>query len=167
MIFNAYTAAAALAITFIVFAWLVVWSRRDLWWLRGTGVIAALVGSLVSAACMVTFLGYSTLFIVGYTVPRDQLIDVLGYKLDQGVAIYVMLDVKPEPKMYRLPWSDEKAQKLQESSDDEDSNGLQISTFDKETGGTESVTGDGVPVEGGQLVDRPTPRSVLPAKDGS
>jgi hypothetical protein len=38
---------------------------------------------------------------------------ILGVKLEQDVAIYVMLDVDGEPRLFKLPWSNEAGSKLQ------------------------------------------------------
>lgn len=42
---------------------------------------------------------------------------VLGARIDKDVTIYVLLDAQPEPRYYRLPYTDQAANALQKAMD--------------------------------------------------
>ncbi|MGR9056103.1 hypothetical protein ACU8NH_09355 [Rhizobium leguminosarum] len=61
---------------------------------------------------------------------------VLGARIDVNVAIWVLLDADPAPKYYRLPYSAQQANELQNALDTAEANGTGVGlTTDGEAAG--------------------------------
>jgi hypothetical protein len=73
---------------------------------------------------------------------------VLGARIDVNEAIYVLLDADPAPKYYRLPYSAQQANELQNALDTAEANGTGVGlTTDGEAAGfaEEGQSGEEVP----------------------
>jgi hypothetical protein len=61
---------------------------------------------------------------------------VLGARIDVDEAIFVLLDGQPEPRLYKLPYSAQKAGELQNSLDTAEANGTGVGlTMDGDAAG--------------------------------
>ncbi len=88
-----------------------IWSRFPTR-ARPLSVVAFLASLPVSWAILAGSAGWSaTPYPYLSPLPHDAAL--LGFSFQQDVAIYVMLDVDGEPRLYRLPWSNEKASQIQ------------------------------------------------------
>ena len=93
-------------------ATLAIWAR-GLTRARTLAVLAFLLSVPVSGMALVLTLGYPLPYYPGLTISAGDHI-VLGAKLEEGVAIYLLFD-GPIPRYYRLPWSTDTAQAVQDA----------------------------------------------------
>lgn len=90
---------------------LAIWSRFPTR-ARMLSVLAFLATMPVMGAILVLNAGWAVSPIRYLSeLPADG--EILGLKLEQDVAIYLMLDVDGEPRVFKLPWSNLQASKLQ------------------------------------------------------
>lgn len=104
-----------------------IWSRRGTK-ARGLAVAAFLVCSPLAGGALATSLGWPIPYVPGVTI-SDGEHDVLGFKLVEGVAIYVLFDGET-PRYYRMPWSQQSAQQLQAAAEGEDGIKAKVPPFD-------------------------------------
>lgn len=99
------TTAITLWAAFVLATGIIAWfgTRRQ--------ALAFLVVSIATAAIPMVTLGQPS-----WTLPSGKH-NVLGARVDKDVAIYVLLDAKPEPRYYRLPYTDQAANQLQQAMD--------------------------------------------------
>ena len=90
---------------------LAIWSRYPTR-ARGLSVIALLATAPLTGAILAANSGWSV-SPYPYLSELPAETQILGVKIVQDVAIYVMLDVDGEPRLFRLPWSTQQASKLQ------------------------------------------------------
>lgn len=91
-----------------------VWSRRPSH-ARVISVLLAIPSLAIAALAIASALGKPVPYVVGVTVPAGEH-TVLGYKLVENVAIYVLVDGSP-PTYVVLPWSTGEAQALQDAGE--------------------------------------------------
>lgn len=88
------------------------WARRSTV-LRALGVAGFIAGVPVSAVAVGLALGWPVPLIAGLTAPGGET-PVIGVKMIVGKGIFIMVDRgNGEPRTYRLPWSRETADRLQ------------------------------------------------------
>lgn len=75
---------------------------------------------------------------------------VLGARIDKDVAIYVLLDGQPEPRLYVLPYSEQAAGELQQAMDGGEGVAMQVGEDGSPGFGEPSVA-----AEPEKLADRP------------
>lgn len=95
-----------------ILAWAAIWAR-GLSRARGLAVAAFLVSLPLSALALSSGLGWPIPYLPGITISAGKH-QVLGVKIEEGVAIYVLFD-GAIPRFYRLPWSTETAQSVQDA----------------------------------------------------
>jgi hypothetical protein len=89
-----------------------IWSRFPTR-ARGLSVLAFLATAPLTGAILVGNGGWAVSpYPYVSELPTGEA-QILGVKIVQDVAIYVMLDVDGEPRLFRLPWSNEAGSKLQ------------------------------------------------------
>lgn len=102
-----------------------VWSRTSSV-IRGLAVAAFFIASPVVGLVAATGLGWAVP-IIPYVTAIGGDYRVLGVKLEQGVAIYVLIDSGAgEPRYYRLPWDQQKADEIQNMMDNPESGGVAV-----------------------------------------
>lgn len=117
------TAWVIVTLIFGVLAFFAVWSRlRSV--ARGIAMVLFFVGAPVVGVAAAAGLGWAVPVIPYLTAPAGEDYRVLGTKMVQGEAIYVLLDTIGEPRYYRLPWDQETADKLQDMMDDPNNGGI-------------------------------------------
>lgn len=50
-------------------------------------------------------------------MPSGGPLAVLGARIDKDIAIYVLIDAQPEPRLYAIPYSEQAASQLQKAMD--------------------------------------------------
>lgn len=91
-----------------------IWSRKESW-VRSAAFAAAFVLSPMVVGATFTALSHPSPYIPGLTVPEGKY-KVSAAKLVHGVAIYVLIDAPflEHPRYYRLPWSRDAANAIQD-----------------------------------------------------
>ncbi|MDE2104726.1 MAG: hypothetical protein KGL39_46245 [Patescibacteria group bacterium] len=89
-----------------------IWSRKPTR-ARGMAVVALLVSLPLSLPIAASGLSWPVPWLPGLTVSTAKQ-TVIGFKLVEGEAIYVLIDGNP-PRYYKLPWSKGTAQHLQDA----------------------------------------------------
>ena len=152
MTYATWIAVAVIAL-FALAAWVAIWSRADT---RGRSMAVAifLIGVPSVAAASIETLGWAKPFSFSWEIDTEREYHVLAARLVQDVGIWIWLDTgDPEPRSYRLAWSNETAQAIQEAMD----------------GAPEGREGQFVLTKGesdGEMVAHPLPqRPEPPAKD--
>lgn len=130
-------------------AWLAAWSRLP-GRVRPAAVFACLLASPIAGVVMLTSLGWAVPIYPYVSAPSGE-VAVLGVKLVPDVAIYVLLDMEPEPRFYILPWDAKQATKLQKAMDGEEGEGQLMLR----------MKGEFAP---GEFYMDPAPQPVLPEK---
>lgn len=108
----ALTASLVIAGALLLMALLVVWSRVRTW-LRAAAIPLALTSALVTAVLMGSTLGYAIPLINGVTVPPGDYL-MSDVKLLREDGIYGTITLPSGPRLYRMPWNEQMAEKLQE-----------------------------------------------------
>jgi hypothetical protein len=89
-----------------------IWSRFPTR-ARGLSVLAFLATAPLTGAILVANGGWAVSpYPYVSTLPTGEA-QILGVKIVQDEAIYVMLDLDGEPRLFKLPWSNEAGSKLQ------------------------------------------------------
>lgn len=101
------TALLALTATLATMAWLAIWARRP------TASRYLAIATLPTAIA-ISWLALQQPLGAPADNPPPGEYTVLGARIDAGEAIYVLLDGDP-PRYYRLPYSHEAAEQLQEA----------------------------------------------------
>ena len=109
---------AAVVLLAVVLASISIWAPRKLW-IRGAA-IAATAGLIA-----VAYVGFSDLLSrpkpihLEWAMRSMEEANVLGASAKEGEAIYVWLEIDgvAEPRAYKLPWSREMAEQLQEATE--------------------------------------------------
>jgi hypothetical protein len=102
----------ALTLALALVTSLAIWSRHPSR-ARGLSVLAFLATAPLTGAILVGNGGWAVSpYPYVSELPTGEA-QILGVKIVQDVAIYVMLDVDGEPRLFRLPWSNEAGSKLQ------------------------------------------------------
>ena len=111
----------ALTLALALVTSLAIWSRYPTR-ARGLSVIALLATAPLTGAILVGNGGWS---VAPYPylseLPAET--QILGAKIVQDEAIYLMLDVDGEPRLFKLPWSTGEASKLQRLMEAGEANG--------------------------------------------
>jgi hypothetical protein len=127
---------------------LAIWSRYPTR-ARGLCVMAFLAAGIVSYAALRANDGWAATP-TPYLSELPAETEILGVKLEQDVAIYVMLDVDGTPRLFRLPWSNEQGSKLQRLMEANAENGGKLS-------GKKGQPGEDYPIEFHGEPQPPTP----------
>ncbi len=98
-----------------------IWSRYPTR-ARGRCVLAFLGAGAVSWVALRANEGWATPPLP-YLAEIPAETQILGVKIVQDEAIYLMLDVDGEPRLFRLPWSTQEASKLQRLMEAGEANG--------------------------------------------
>lgn len=108
-----------------VMASMVIWSRRETL-IRAAAFVFLLASAPAGIGALWITLGWPIPIVQGITaLPGDYL--VLGTKMVRGLGIFVLIDVGPgEPRYYRVPWSKDLANKIQDMLDSPESGGLMM-----------------------------------------
>lgn len=162
MITEALTTAAVLAAAIVVPMLLVIHTRSDLRFLRSTSFIAVLFAAVIAATATVNLLSWPTLPVTGLTLPRDSVIDVVGYRLFPGERMVLMLDLPEGPRLYEFPWDKEKAQEMEKTT--EEGRKLRISTFEGSEGGG-GIRAPFAPITPGAITSEDPSVAGLPPKE--
>jgi len=115
----------AITILFGALALAAIWSRRGTF-MRGMGVLVFFISAPVVGLSAAVGLGWAVPVIPYITAPGGDDYRMLGVKMVQGVAIYVLLDIPGEPRLYSIPWDQDMADKIQDMLDDPDSAGVAV-----------------------------------------
>lgn len=110
---------------------LAIWSRK-LTRARGLSVAAFLLASPLAAIATAQALGWAIPYWPGITVPPGKHL-LLGHKLDEPRAIYVLLDIGDgSPRHYSLEWSTKTAEAIQKAAEEgaEGEHGMHVPTFE-------------------------------------
>jgi hypothetical protein len=109
---------AVLSIVLLAFSLFTAWTRRDVPWIKGTSIIGAVAVAAISIVLVGSALGHATVIWKGVTIPATGKVEILGFKMVYEEAVFLMLDVPGEPMLFRLEWSDDLAERLQELFND-------------------------------------------------
>lgn len=103
----------AIGIGMAIFAWLTIWSRRELR-VRGLAVLLLLLWALALPLIAVETLGWHRPSWAAWRLNGEEM--VIGSKMVEGQAIYLYLETgELEPRAIKLPWSTSVAQALQDA----------------------------------------------------
>lgn len=109
--------ALAIVALFGIASWLTVWSRRDTW-ARPAAVVLFLVAIPVIGGALAESLGRAKPMSIAWEIDSDREYLALGARMVQDVGIWIWLDTgDPEPRSYRIPWSNEMANAIQKAMD--------------------------------------------------
>ncbi len=106
-------AAFVVTVLFGLLATFAIWSRgysRS----RTLSFFSFIIFSPIAAGMIALSLGWAVPCVRGLTIPEGDL-DVLGSKLVEDFAIYVLVDTGNEPRYCSLPWDMKTATSLQEA----------------------------------------------------
>jgi hypothetical protein len=119
------TAAITLWLAFVIQTGCIAWFGTKL-----QAIIFAIVALAVLPAAFLT-LGHAA----PWQPPAGEY-TVLGARIDVDEAIYVLLDADPAPRFYKLPYSAQQANSLQNALDTAEANGTGVGmTMDGEAAG--------------------------------
>lgn len=102
----------ALSLVLGAVTYLAAWSRLPTK-ARGLTVLAFALALPASGALLLTNRGWPAELVPYITTIPDGEHSVLGVKLLPEVAIFLMLDIEGNPRLFQLPWNAEQASRLQ------------------------------------------------------
>jgi hypothetical protein len=102
----------ALTLALALVTSLAIWSRHPTR-ARGLSVLAFIATGIATGPILIANRGWAVSpYPYVSELPTGEA-QILGVKIVQDEAIYVMLDVDGEPRLFKLPWSNEAGSKLQ------------------------------------------------------
>lgn len=120
------TAAITLWLAFVLATGIICWTANN-----KRQAVAFLLVALATAPAASLTLGHAAPW-----QPAKGHYTVLGARIDVDEAIYVMLDADPEPRLYKLPYSAQQANSLQNALDTAEANGTGVGlTMDGDAAG--------------------------------